>query len=558
MENAGNVAATPAVPKDPQPSVDRIDELARRILTSDIILPKFQRRFVWDERQVVVLWDSIARGYPIGSVLLWHSREELRSERNIADLAIDLPQPDYPYNYLLDGQQRLSSICGAIYWKPDDPKNRWNIAYDLREKKIVRLDTLDEPPLHQIRINKLEDPARFFQQVASLRGSTSPGAVEQAGEAEALFRRFKDYKIATVTLWNTPLSDVAPIFERINSTGTRLTIVDLMRAATWTPEFDLFESIDSILDSLDAKNFEQLDSKVVLRNISAAAGGNFSSDSIETLRKLRDRDPEKLDQACTDVDAAYRRAVDFVHDQLGVPSANALPYANQMVVLAELFRLIPTPTVDQRRSMGRWFWMTAVGGYFGGWNTTQMSADRRALQAFARGEPLATGTPLRAYDADSWLSQDFRVNSAASKVLGILLASTRPQDLLTGQFIDLAKALAWSNDREFHHFFPQKYMKRTAPAERRVNSLANIVLLTSASNKRISSKAPSEYLASVEEAAGTDLQKWLDSNLISAQAYDAAKRDDFDTFLAERKKTIDRTLGKFLNYDGTHQTGIIL
>lgn len=70
---------TAPVPKDPQPSVDRIDELARRILKGDILLPKFQSGLVWDKEQILTLLDSVARGYPIGSILLWQSRQELRS-----------------------------------------------------------------------------------------------------------------------------------------------------------------------------------------------------------------------------------------------------------------------------------------------------------------------------------------------------------------------------------------------------------------------------------------------------------------------------------------------
>jgi len=142
---------TAPVPKDPQPTVDRIDELARRILSGDILLPKFQRNFVWDRKQIRTLLDSIARGYPIGSILLWQSRQELRSENRLADLDINLPRPDYPVNYLLDGQQRLSAICGAMFWHGDDPSSRWNIVYDLRQQAFLHLDILDDPPHHQIR-----------------------------------------------------------------------------------------------------------------------------------------------------------------------------------------------------------------------------------------------------------------------------------------------------------------------------------------------------------------------------------------------------------------------
>src|SRR5262245_61779952 len=78
--------------RDPDPNVDRIDELARRILSGDILLPKFQRNFVWEKPQILKLLDSVARGYPIGSILLWQSRQDLRSENHIADLPIGGPR----------------------------------------------------------------------------------------------------------------------------------------------------------------------------------------------------------------------------------------------------------------------------------------------------------------------------------------------------------------------------------------------------------------------------------------------------------------------------------
>src|SRR5260370_22805672 len=93
-------AATPAF-KDPRPSVERISRLAQRVLTGDIILPKFLRDFVWPREKVIGLLDSIARNYPIGSILLWQSNQELASERTIGGLEIANERPGYPVNYLL-------------------------------------------------------------------------------------------------------------------------------------------------------------------------------------------------------------------------------------------------------------------------------------------------------------------------------------------------------------------------------------------------------------------------------------------------------------------------
>ncbi|MBN9493098.1 DUF262 domain-containing protein, partial [bacterium] len=321
---------TAPVPKEPTPSVDRIDVLAGRILTGDILLPKFQRSFVWESPKILALLDSVARGYPIGSVLLWQSREELRSENRIGGLEIELPKPDYPVNYLLDGQQRLSTICGAMFWNGKDSNSRWNLAYDLRKSAFLHLDHLDDPPSHQVRLNKLADPAKFFAQVAVVSGIDPDGEV-LADRANKLFSRFKDYKVATVTLGDMTIEDVAPIFERINSTGTPLTIVDLMRAATWSPDFDLVDNIEELLAALADKDFSGIDKKVILRNISATAGGGFSTGSIDDLRKL---EAEDLQAAAQETKAAYLRTVDFLATDIRISSARVIPYANQLTVLA--------------------------------------------------------------------------------------------------------------------------------------------------------------------------------------------------------------------------------
>lgn len=536
---------TAPVPKDPQPSVDRIDELARRILSGDILLPKFQRSFVWERPQIIELLDSVARGYPIGSVLLWQSRQELRSENQIADLDIALPRPDYPVNYLLDGQQRLSAMCGAMYWRGSDPKSRWNIAYDLRTKMFVHLDTLDDPPLHQIRVNKLADPAGFFKHVASLDTLTAADKNDLKTQADLLFNRFKDYKIATVTLGDMSIQDVAPIFERINSTGTPLTIVDLMRAATWSPDFDLIDSIEAILSDLSEKGFGDIDKKVVLRNLSAAAGGGYSSDSIDQLRNY---DAATLKASVKDTSDAYKRSVDFLTTHIRVPGASVIPYSNQLTVLTDVFRRLPNPSAAQYVAVEEWFWQTSITGYFSGWNTGMMSADLQAVKSFASSAASEIAFEAAKPGVDIWKTRQFRLNNAHAKLLAIVLSYHHPIDLMTGTKIDTDKSLSWSNAKEYHHLFPQEFLKGRGEKPSRINSLANIIMLTSASNKRISATAPSVYLKEVEKAAGANLDQWLTSNLISRAAFDFALKDDFDAFLNTRADTIHATVRAYTKW----------
>ncbi len=527
--------AAPVKPiKDPQPSVDRIDDLARRILTGDIYLPKFQREFVWERSQVIELLDSVARNYPIGSVLLWQSKQELRSENKIADLEIAQPKPDYPVNYLLDGQQRLSSICGALYWKGGEPSSPWNVVYDLRNKTFHHLDTLDQPPPHLMRLNKIPDPAAFFQLVGLLESSGEKVLAENAKE---LFNRFKDYKVATVTLGDMPLADVAPIFERINSTGTRLTIVDLMRAATWSPDFDLVDSIDAVRESLAAKAFDGVERKVILRNVSAAAGGSFTVESIDDLRKLT---PEVLKKAVSATAEGYKRAIDFLSTHIKAPSVGIVPYTNQIVVLAEILRHVPTPNAQQWKAIERWFWRGSISGYFSGWNSGMMTTDLTNVALFAGGNLDALDSDLIEPNVAIWRTRSFRGNNSHSKVLALMMAYQHPMDFLTGQAIDVDKSLAWQNGKEFHHFFPQAFLKGKGVGSAKISALANMVYLTSASNKLISDDAPSSYLKRLLDEHGEHAKTWLASNLVDEPAIEAALKDDYDGFLVARANAIHR------------------
>lgn len=540
-------ASKPAF-RDPKPTAERVPQLAQRVLSGDILLPRFQRNFVWNRTQVIELLDSIARNYPIGSMLLWQSRKELANVRNIADLEVATARPEYPVNYLLDGQQRLSTICGALYWRPGDPRSIWNLAYDLRTDKFVFLDTIDSHAVHQVPLRHLSNPSEFFS-----RTLTMPAELQ--ARAKNLFDRFTDYLIPVVTLGDMSIEDVAPVFERINSTGTRLTIVDLMRAATWTETFDLVDAIDNLLEELEPKKFNEIDRKTVLRAVAASAGLGFSSGSIDDLRN------RKEEQLRTDVEStleAAKRSADFLSTQIGAPNARALPYANQFAVLTEIFRLIPYPTSEQYNAIRHWFWRTTFASYFGGWNTGQMGSDLQAVRDFAGDKSSDIANPSILPRDSIWIVRDFRANSATSKMLALMLAHENPVDLLTGQSIDVGKSLAWNNDKEYHHFFPKGYLAKAGVDPRRSNSIANIVLLTSHSNLMIRDKAPSEYLKDLRERIGEDeLRQRLASLLISDAAYEMALRDDYDEFLKARAADLQRRALILVGEPDTSDTGVI-
>jgi hypothetical protein len=228
--------------------------------------------------------------------------------------------------------------------------------------------------------------------------------------------------------------------------------------------------------------------------------------------------------------------------QIGIPSDAIVPYANQMVILAEIYRLLRQPSSEQLASIRRWFSKTSSSGYFGGWNTGAMAADRVSVASFALGRSTEISVDAPLPIVDLWERREFRANGAHSKLLAILMSYHRPRDLLTGQLIDLQAALSWVTSKEYHHVVPQNYLKRRGIPPRRINALANIVMLSSGSNKQLSDKAPSEYLKLTQRAAGGELDTWLATNMIDGEAYSCALADDYDGFLRARARTIQKEL----------------
>lgn len=100
--------------KLPEPQSSPFSVLISDIEKGLIKIPQFQRDFVWDLSKSANLMDSIVKGYPIGTFIFWKTKERLRSIRNIGSVELPLPADgDFVY-YVLDGQQRLTSLFASL------------------------------------------------------------------------------------------------------------------------------------------------------------------------------------------------------------------------------------------------------------------------------------------------------------------------------------------------------------------------------------------------------------------------------------------------------------
>ena len=314
-------------------------------------------------------------------------------------------------------------------------------------------------------------------------------------------------------------------------------MVDLMRAATWKEgedAFDLNTTIESVREVLEEKSFSEVPKAHILRSLAACAGLGIYRESIDDLRAKTGRELKSSAGAAVE---GYRKAVDFLTSELGLPSYAYVPCAHQLTLLVEFFHRYPQPSHSQREELKRWFWRTSFSGYFQLFNTGDQRRDLEILRVFAAGETKTLEIGKR-IDYVAFPYRGFSLNTAMSKIFGLLLVSSSPRSLLNGSRVNTWAALSIVNRNEFHHIFPKAFLQSSGVDSKKSQFLANICLLSKGDNRNIWDERPSVYFKRIEKNLGNSFHDVIRRNLISKEAYIACLDEDYIAFLKERSKTI--------------------
>lgn len=264
----------------------------RQIQEHKLILPAIQREYVWKPSQVVRVFDSIMRGYPVGSFLSWKVLPETVSKfkfygfmkdysafNNRHNPVIDIPT-DREVVAVLDGQQRLTSLnIGLRGTYAYRIRGGWsNKAWAYPERRLY-LNVLGEAPENELGLQYL------FQFLTKDELDAADGddtknwfpvsEVYDAAEASALSRTvakhgFGNDVTATDLVWKLwdavhknaslhfyeedvqDIERVLDIFVRVNSGGTVLSYSDLLLSiATAQWEGDARAAVHELVDSLN-------------------------------------------------------------------------------------------------------------------------------------------------------------------------------------------------------------------------------------------------------------------------------------------------------------------
>jgi Protein of unknown function DUF262 len=412
----------------PAPSVEHLTTIFRRIRQSDIRIPAFQREFVWDEGQVLELLESVYKGFPIGSLLMWRVEKEILKIAPTSVTGFPVQEDKYPASFVLDGLQRLSALFGVCHFGETTTDRRFNVIFNLRTGEFINAADGDKPAAY-VPLSALFTPKAFMEVQRNLieqpRGES---LVEKAIDLHAIFQ---EYMLPIVTISHEEPDQVVQIFERVNTTGTRLSSVDFMRAITWSQNFDLNQEIDAITTPLRERNYELRDSTVV-----KALGMAFGLDPLpDVLLKLRSYTDTKLKRGLALVRDAFEKMIKFLADEFRINSSQFIPYEGQMLVLVGIF--LKTNKLDRarRNRLAAWYRATSLNEALTGRPDHFVARTIRAVQTAVLEGGSVDGLRVGLVP-EELMDRRFLRGKALSTAFVELLAAHSARSLVSGDIVE--------------------------------------------------------------------------------------------------------------------------
>jgi hypothetical protein len=389
---------------DVRPEVMLMEQVLGPLAVGELRIPEFQRPFVWRPEQILDLFDSIERGYPIGSLLFWETAEHLPSLDQVGGLLVPEPPPGRTVSYVLDGHQRLSALYGTLRRPADAPRSSTQSDWMWWTYRVLGATTeegpsryrhwrsAEPPPPNYLPLRSVLRTRDFLAYARELSERAAPGMdVDQlTAEAELVAQRFRQYKISVVRLVGGTLSEAVEVFSRVNSTGQNMRPAQMVSALTYRKrgQQTLANRLDAMVEQIADTGFGEVSSDALFRAVLAVTG----EDNVQEARwdVLARRVVDDLQQAVDNTEEASARAVVYLRDTVNVPLARLIPYDAQLMLLTTFFYHCPAPKPAQLEELTRWFWATSWSGSFAGANSTDIKRAIQRMRRFARGHGTVT------------------------------------------------------------------------------------------------------------------------------------------------------------------------
>jgi hypothetical protein len=580
-----------------------LGKILDEIVEGKVQLPDFQRGWVWDDEHIRSLMVSMARAFPIGSIMLLETGGDARFQIRPVE-GITLVPGTLAERLILDGQQRLTSLIQALKLKESvkTKENRREVErfyyFDIEkalqgngsiEDAIIGVDAqrtlrsnfgrnidldISSPEKEYAAFcfpcNQILNSDRWEEGLMAFDAARFPRYME--------FRRkvlnvFREYQVPIIELKKENTKEaVCLVFEKVNTGGVPLSVFELVTASYAADGFNL-------RDDWYGDPHRQIPGRKALLADKQLLRAMEPTDFLQGISLLHTYERRQVDLAqgrtgkeATAVSAkrehvlamplaAYRKWADKLTEGFiaadrflrmeGFHHPNYLPYRSQLVPLAAILvhlgeRWLEPVIYDK---LARWYWCGVLGELYGSAIETRIALDLQDFLAWVNQPDAPEPTTVVAAGfQDSRLDTLRTRTSAAYRGLYVLLQRNRARD-----FFWKAKMLDLDRDEcsiDIHHVFPRDWCKKKGIPAKVFNAIVNKTPISYKANRMIGGKAPSQYLEQLQTHPQVQITQAEQDEILATHLIDPTylRNDDFEEFYQARKQAflslIEQAMGK--------------
>jgi len=518
----------------------KISTVLDHIDNGHMALPEFQRGYVWNRDQVRGFFDSLYRRHPVGGLLVWATESNSAAHRGDGTLAPGIVK------LLLDGQQRVTSLYGAIRGKPpkffDGNAQAFTGLHFHLESQTFKFYQPVEMKIDPLWIDVSELMKKGNAGLGAFVTKLSSLPVDGAKVGEYLARLSRllgvieiELHIEEVTGDDKTLDVVVDIFNRVNSGGTKLSKGDLALAKICADWPDARDTMKAKLKEWTAANF-RFNLDWLLRSVNTVLTGEAK---FQFLHNKTAADIQNgLKRASKHIDYC----LNLISGRLGLDHDQVFFGRFGVPVMVRYLDCRTGPMdAKERDKLLFWFAQAGMWGRFSGSTESYIDQDLAALVGPDGGlDKLLDQLRLwhGSLRAEPGHFTGWSLGARFYPVLYLLTRMGEANDWGTGLPLK-ANLLGKMSRLEVHHIFPKAQLYKRKFKKSEVNALGNFCFLTKDTNLDILDRLPEVYFPEIEAAhPGALASQWIpmDSSLWKIQNY----RD----FLEARKALLAAEVNK--------------
>ena len=487
-----------------------IAELLDDISKLNLVLPEFQREYVWDRNQAKQLMVSLYSEYPTGSLLFWKTE----NPPEIKNSAVD-PNEIGTTQVILDGQQRLTTLYMFMRGKVPPYYTDEDIKTDPRDLYF----NLQEGTFQYHQTKKMDGAPEWVPVTDCFRqGALNPVQLSRAASdeedegklANVFFQNLnrlqgikeRQYPVQSVPS-SASIDEAIDVFDRVNSMGTKLSDAELALAHVTGKWSQARRAMKEKMEELRTKNFD-FDLTFMIRALTGVAEGRALYEAIhDTPEKELKQGWQKLSRIL-DYLATVLPGRAHIHSTDDLNTTNVL--VPVVVYLAK--NNVRFSSDEAMRRCIHWLYAASMWSRYSGQTTNRLDHDLSIIRRQDNPWPDLVDAIIDQRGRIEVKPSDFEGRSIRNpmyRMSYVVIKSNDAVDWFNGS--PLAETHGSDYKIHNHHIFPSSllyseeggYTSDNHMHKKLVNEIANRAFLTGESNVTLGNTPPSEYLPEVRE-----------------------------------------------------------